>query len=88
MQRISDQGKLAVRNVSNSYSVCSMASFGGIVMITQLTRMVTMTRKLNSGWTSMYMATRRIGLNGSSMYIEGVALNLKISCPLLTTTNV
>lgn len=34
------------------------------------------------------MATRRIGLNGSSNHIAFEAENRKISFPLLTTTNV
>lgn len=34
------------------------------------------------------MATRRIGLNGSRIHKASVALNRKMSFPLLTTTNV
>lgn len=36
----------------------------------------------------MYIATRRIGLKGSSNHNAGVAANRKMSFPLLTTTNV
>lgn len=42
----------------------------------------------NIGWTSMYIATRRMGLKGSSAQRPSVALNLKISFPLLITTKV
>ena len=34
------------------------------------------------------MATRRMGLKGDSSHMALVALNRKISLPLLTTTNV
>ena len=70
------------------YSVLSMESSGGNVMRMQLTRIVTITKKLNIGWTSIYMATRRIGLNGSNIHNAFVALNLNMSFPLLTTVNV
>jgi len=42
----------------------------------------------NIGWTKIYIATRRIGLKGSSAQRPSVALNLKISFPLLITTKV
>lgn len=54
----------------------------------QLVKMVVMMKSENKGCTKMYIATRRIGLNGSRIHMASVALNRKMSFPLLTTTNV
>lgn len=55
-------------------------------MRTQLARMVQIMKKLNSGWIRMKMAVRRTGLKGLRIHIASVALNLKMSLPLLITT--
>lgn len=57
-------------------------------MNTQFVSIVVMIVTENIGWTSMYIATRRMGLKGSSAQRPSVALNLKISFPLLITTKV
>lgn len=57
-------------------------------MSTQLRRIVVIIESENRGWTKMYIATRRIGLKGSSNHNAFVAANRKMSFPLLTTTNV
>lgn len=71
----------------DSYSVLSI-SLDCMVISMQLVNIVTITRKLNHGWTSIKMATLRIGLKGLRMNNALVALNRKISFPLLITTNV
>lgn len=65
-----------------------MVGVGGIIMNTQLVSIVVMIVTENIGWTKIYIATRRIGLKGSSAQRPSVALNLKISFPLLITTKV
>lgn len=57
-------------------------------MNTQFVSIVVMIVTENIGWTKIYIATRRIGLKGSSAHRPSVALNLKISFPLLITTKV
>lgn len=55
-------------------------------MSTQLARMVQIMKKLKSGWIRMKMAVRRTGLKGLRIHMASVALNLKMSLPLLMTT--
>lgn len=71
-----------------TYSVDSMVGVPGIIMSMQLVKIVVMMKSENSGWTSIYIATRRNGLNGSSIHNASVAENLNMSFPLLMTTNV
>jgi len=59
-----------------------------MVIMRQLANIVVITSKLNHGWTSMKMETRRIGLKGLNKNKAFVALNRKISFPLLITTKV
>lgn len=77
-----------MRTVKDTHSVDSMVGVVGMIMSIQLTNIVVMMKREKSEWTSMYMATRRIGLNGSSIHIASVAENLYISFPLLMTTKV
>lgn len=71
-----------------TYSDASIVGVGVIIMNTQFVSIVVMIVTENIGWTKMYIATRRIGLKGSSAQRPSVALNLKISLPLLITTKV
>lgn len=73
---------------NDTYSVLSTVGEEGIIIRMQLTRIVVMIKNENKGCTSMYIATRLIGLNGSNIQRASVAENLKISLPLLTTTKV
>lgn len=74
--------------MSNTYSVLSTVGVVGIIIKIQFTRIVVMMNKENNGWTNMYIATLLMGLNGSKIHKAFVAENLKISLPLLITTNV
>lgn len=75
-------------NIDSTYSDASIVGVGGIIMNTQFVSIVVMIVIENIGWTSMYIATRRMGLKGSSAHRPSVALNLKMSFPLLITTKV
>lgn len=77
-----------VRFKINTYSVLSTVGVVGIIISIQFTRMVVIMNRENSGCTNMYIATLLIGLKGSSIHKAFVAENLKISLPLLMTTNV
>ena len=59
-----------------------------MIIMKQLRRMVVMMMREKSGWTRMWMATRRTGLNGESTHRASSALNRKMSLPLLMTMKV
>lgn len=73
---------------NNTYSVLSTVGVVGIIISIQFTRIVVIMNRENKGCTNMYIATLRMGLNGSNIHKAFVAENLKISLPLLMTTNV
>ena len=52
-----------------------------MIIIIQLSRMVAMIMIEKRGWTWMWMATRRTGLNGDKNPIAFVAENRKMSFP-------
>lgn len=72
----------------STYSVDSTIGDVGIIINPQFVRMVLMITNEKSGCTKIQIATRRIGLNGSSNHIAFDAEKRKMSFPLLTTTNV
>lgn len=71
-----------------THSVDSTVGVVGIIINIQFVRIVVMIISENNGCTKIEIATRRIGLNGSSNHIAFDAEKRKISFPLLTTTNV
>ena len=71
-----------------THSLDSIISLVGKHMTTQLAMMVVMMISENREWVRMYMADRRIELNGSRIHRADEALNRYISSPLFTTTNV
>ena len=72
----------------STYSVDSIRSVGGRIIMIQLRRMVTMMMREKRGWTRTWMATRRTGEKGLRNHIESSAEKRKISFPLLMTTKV
>lgn len=73
---------------NNTYSVLSTVGVVGIIIRIQFTRIVVIMNRENKGCTNIYIATLLMGLNGSNIHKALVAENLKISLPLLMTTNV
>ena len=71
-----------------TYSEDSIFSLEGIIIIRQLRRIVKMIVNEKRGWTRMWMATRRTGLNGDKAQMADSAENRKMSFPLLMTINV
>ncbi len=59
-----------------------------MIIMKQLSRMVVMIMSEKSGCTSMWMATRRTGLNGDSTQRASDAEKRKMSLPLEMTMNV
>ena len=59
-----------------SYSEDSICSDEGMIIMKQFKRMVVMIMSENMGWTWMWMATRRTGLNGDKNQSASVAENL------------
>ena len=75
--------------ISNyTYSEASIISVEGIIIRRQFNKIVVMMIIENSGWTSMWIATRRTGLKGDKNHKAFVAEKRNISFPLLMTTNV
>ena len=75
--------------ISNyTYSEASIISVEGIIIRRQFSKIVVMMIIENSGWTSMWIATRRTGLKGDKNHKAFVAEKRNISFPLLMTTNV
>ena len=60
-------------------SVDSIVSFEGRIIMKQFKRMVVMIMRENNGWTKMWIATRRTGLNGDKNQSASVPENLKKS---------
>ena len=56
-----------------AHSVDSIFSVGGMIIMTQLRRMVTMMMSEKRGWTMMWMATRLTGLKGDRNHMESSA---------------
>lgn len=77
-----------IQIIGITYSVDSTVGVDGIIINIQFVRIVVMMNNENSGWTRILIATRRIGLNGSSNHNASVAEKRKISLLLLTTTKV
>ena len=73
---------------NNTYSEASIISVEGIIIRRQFNKIVVMMIIENSGWTSMWIATRRTGLKGDKNHKAFVAEKRNISFPLLMTTNV
>ena len=71
-----------------TYSVDSTLSVEGMIIVIQLRRMVRMMMREKSGWTRIWMATRRTGEKGDRNHMESSAENRKMSLPLLITMNV
>ena len=74
--------------LNNTYSEASIISVEGIIIRRQFNKIVVMMIIENSGWTSMWIATRRTGLKGDKNHKAFVAEKRNISFPLLMTTNV
>ena len=72
----------------SSYSDDSICSLDGMIIMKQLSRMVVMMMSEKSGWTRMWMATRRTGENGEITQSASSALKRKMSLPLLITMKV
>ena len=60
-----------------TYSVDSICSEDGMIIIRQFKRIVKIMISENNGWTKMCMATRRTGLNGDKNHMASEAENLK-----------
>ena len=65
------------KDLCETYSVDSICSEDGMIIIRQFKRIVRIIMSENIGWTKMWMATRRTGLNGDKNHIASEAENLK-----------
>ncbi len=65
-----------------------MSGEAGSIIMPQFTKIVVMIANEKSPWVKIAMATRRIGLKGSSNQTAFVAENLKMSFFFVIITNV